>query len=290
MGKKEMVKYVLLLHVTMILVGFILFSMGTTAWAILGTLVLLGCCVLMFREGCAMGERACALKASLDHTDKAVDSGTAREAYKPSTPRKAILTCAIVPLIISLVYLGVYFTALNTQGHVYGQEGLEEALEQMETPETEGDIADPEASAAPETTVAPEGTLDPEASLAPDAGVAGDEAQEDAGITFGEWAESMSSLDMATLILRLVTFVLALPFWPVLAFWQSQYVTLSAASITLLVVYPFVWPSILYLGYLQGPKLWKHTEEAMVKGKRRAKARSRIVKKNKNPRAQKPMI
>jgi hypothetical protein len=50
-----------------------------------------------------------------------------------------------------------------------------------------------------------------------------------------------------------------------------------------------VLPAATCAGYLQGPKLWKKTEEAMAKGKRRAKARSRIVKKNK-PRVQKPQI
>jgi hypothetical protein len=75
------------------------------------------------------------------------------------------------------------------------------------------------------------------------------------------------------------------------AIWQSQYVLLTVLSVILLVVYPFVWPFMMYLGYLQGPKLWVHTEEAMAKGRRRAKARSRIFRKNnRGPREQKPLI
>ena len=53
---------------------------------------------------------------------------------------------------------------------------------------------------------------------------------------------------------------------------------------------PFILPLFQFWGYMQGPKLWKKTEQAMADGRRRAKARSRIVKKNKLPRTMKPEI
>ena len=59
--------------------------------------------------------------------------------------------------------------------------------------------------------------------------------------------------------------------------------------VLVLMVSPFVIPTFTFMGYLQGPRLWENTEKAMARGKRRAKAKSRIVKKNK-PREQKPQI
>ena len=59
---------------------------------------------------------------------------------------------------------------------------------------------------------------------------------------------------------------------------------------SVLMISPFILPLFQFWGYMQGPKLWKKTEQAMADGRRRAKARSRIVKKNKLPRTMKPEI
>ena len=60
--------------------------------------------------------------------------------------------------------------------------------------------------------------------------------------------------------------------------------------ILVLMVGPFVIPTCQFLGYLQGPKMWEKTEQAMAEGKRRAKARSRIARKKKLPKSMRPEI
>lgn len=92
-----------------------------------------------------------------------------------------------------------------------------------------------------------------------------------------------------TVVARIVAMLMALPYWPLVAWKYQTFTVLEWPIVVLLMVSPFVVPTFTYLGYLQGPKLWKKTEEAMVQGKRRAKAKSRIVKKSK-PREQKPQI
>ena len=88
---------------------------------------------------------------------------------------------------------------------------------------------------------------------------------------------------------RLAAWVLALPFWPLVAHWFETYDTLAPALVAVFLISPFVLPMATYAGYLQGPKLWAKTEKAMAEGKRRAKAKSRVVKKS-VPRQQKPEI
>ena len=74
--------------------------------------------------------------------------------------------------------------------------------------------------------------------------------------------------------------------------WHENFVDLTFDVILVLMVGPFILPVFQFLGYLQGPKFWEKTEQAMADGKRRAKARSRIVKKNKDnrPRWERPEI
>lgn len=95
--------------------------------------------------------------------------------------------------------------------------------------------------------------------------------------------------DIPTIIARIVAWLMSLPFWPAIAWKYQTFTTLEWPIILVLMVSPFVIPAVTFLGYLQGPKLWKKTEEAMAQGRRRAKAKSRIVKKNK-VRVQKPQI
>ncbi|MBE5774297.1 MAG: hypothetical protein E7337_10235 [Clostridiales bacterium] len=95
--------------------------------------------------------------------------------------------------------------------------------------------------------------------------------------------------DIPTIIARVASWLFALPYWPVIAWKYTEFTVLEWPIVLVLMVSPFVLPGFTFLGYIQGPKLWKKTEEAMAQGKRRAKAKSRIVKKNK-PREQKPEI
>ena len=92
-----------------------------------------------------------------------------------------------------------------------------------------------------------------------------------------------------TIVARIAAWLMSLPFWPAIAWKYETFTTLEWPIVLVLMVSPFVIPTVTFLGYIQGPKLWQKTEEAMAKGKRRAKAKSRIVKKNKN-REQKPQI
>lgn len=95
---------------------------------------------------------------------------------------------------------------------------------------------------------------------------------------------------IATFISRLVSWVITMPYWPIIAAWHETYEFLTTDVILVLMISPFILPLVQFAGYMQGPKLWKKTEQAMVDGRRRAKARSRIVKKNKLPRSMRPEI
>ncbi len=88
---------------------------------------------------------------------------------------------------------------------------------------------------------------------------------------------------------RVVSLIFALPFWPVLINWYETFEVLRPAIAVLLMVSPFVLPLCFYTGYMQGPRLWKRSEQAMAQGLRRAKAKSRIVRKR-VPKPQKPEI
>ena len=95
--------------------------------------------------------------------------------------------------------------------------------------------------------------------------------------------------DTPTTIARVLAWLASLPFWPFIAWKYEVFTTLEWPIVLVLMASPFVIPGFTLLGYLKGPALWKKTEEAMAQGKRRAKAKSRIVKKNKT-REQKPQI
>lgn len=88
---------------------------------------------------------------------------------------------------------------------------------------------------------------------------------------------------------RIAAWALSLPWWCLVIHWQPTFDHLTALSAAVLMVTPFVLPLCGYAGYMQGPKLWAHTEQAMKDGRRRAKARSRVVKK-KTPKPRGPEI
>lgn len=96
--------------------------------------------------------------------------------------------------------------------------------------------------------------------------------------------------DTLMFVFRLMSWVTVMPYWPIVAYWYPTFTTLTPAIVALLMVSPFFLPVIQYIGYLQGPKLWASTEQAMAKGKRRAKARSRIARKQKTVKQRGPEI
>lgn len=96
--------------------------------------------------------------------------------------------------------------------------------------------------------------------------------------------------ETAIYISRLFSMIISLPYWSVIYHWHDAFTGLGADMVIVLMAGPFIVPLCQFAGYLQGPKLWAHTEKAMAEGKRRAKARSRIVRKKKTPHSQRPEI
>ncbi len=90
--------------------------------------------------------------------------------------------------------------------------------------------------------------------------------------------------------LRLASWLLASPYWPVVLPWYSTFDRLTGVVAAVLMISPFVLPLSLFAGYMQGPKLWEKSEKAMAEGKRRAKAKSRVARKKPVPRSQRPEI
>ena len=88
---------------------------------------------------------------------------------------------------------------------------------------------------------------------------------------------------------RVLAIGMASPCLPFIAHWHEVYNVLTPDIVCVLMLSPFVLPAALFAGYMQGPKLWQKSEQAMAQGRRRAKAKSRIVKKR-TPRQQKPEI
>lgn len=88
---------------------------------------------------------------------------------------------------------------------------------------------------------------------------------------------------------RILAWVLSLPWWCLIVHWQPVFVQLTPLAAAVLMVTPFLLPLCFYIGYMQGPRLWAHTEQAMKEGRRRAKARSRVGKKR-APKQRKPEV
>ena len=94
----------------------------------------------------------------------------------------------------------------------------------------------------------------------------------------------------AALPLRVASWVAALPFWPVVLPWYNTFDRLTGVVAAVLMISPFVLPLCVFAGYLQGPKLWEKSEKAMAEGKRRARAKSRVNRRKRTPKAQRPEI
>ena len=100
---------------------------------------------------------------------------------------------------------------------------------------------------------------------------------------------SLLKVHPADMVARLVSWVLALPYWPAMLPFSQTFDRLTAPVVAVLMISPFVLPLCTFAGYMRGPKLWQNTEKAMAEGRRRAKAKARIAQKRK-PRQQKPEI
>ena len=96
--------------------------------------------------------------------------------------------------------------------------------------------------------------------------------------------------ETATVIARLVSFVFVIPYWPILSYFHPVFNVLTWDIVLLLMISPFILPAVQLFGYTKGPMMWAKTEKAMADGKRRAKARSRIVRKKRLPKNQRPEI
>lgn len=214
MGVKGIWKTNIITLCLLIFLNLFAFSFGTTAWTIIGLLLLVGAMYLSFRQGMAIGREACSILKTVNH---AMDSDSAQHAlldknyisqtWSVARGVKSIFASALIPYVAGCVY--IICTLLE--------------IEPMILPS------------------------------------------------------------------RVIAWVLALPYWPIITHWYQEFTRLEPAIVAILMVSPFVLPLCTFAGYLQGPKLWKKTEEAMAQGKRRAKAKSRIVKK-KQPKVQKPEI
>ncbi len=101
---------------------------------------------------------------------------------------------------------------------------------------------------------------------------------------------TLAGFDALALPLRLISWVLAAPYWPCVLPWTQTFDRLTPAVVAVLMISPFVLPLATFAGYMQGPRLWAKSEKAMAEGKRRAKAKSRVVRKKRTPRSQRPEI
>jgi len=101
---------------------------------------------------------------------------------------------------------------------------------------------------------------------------------------------SLLRVSPADQVLRIVSWVLAAPFWPVMLPFSQTFDHLTGWVAAVLMVSPFVLPLCIFAGYMQGPKLWAKSEKAMADGRRRARARSRVNRPKRQPRPQRPEI
>lgn len=101
---------------------------------------------------------------------------------------------------------------------------------------------------------------------------------------------SLLKLEPLILPTRLASWVLAVPFWPIVLNWYDTFDRLTPVVAAVLLITPFILPLCTFAGYMRGPKLWAKSEKAMAEGRRRAKAKSRVNRSKRAPRVQKPEI
>lgn len=103
-------------------------------------------------------------------------------------------------------------------------------------------------------------------------------------------ALSLLQVYPAYMVMRVVSWVVALPYWPVMLPFSQTFDRLTGPVVAVLMISPFMLPLCTFAGYMQGPKLWAKSEKAMSEGRRRAKAKSRVGRKKTVPRSQRPEI
>ena len=101
---------------------------------------------------------------------------------------------------------------------------------------------------------------------------------------------SLLNVENLVMPLRLISWGLAAPFWPCMLPFSQTFDRLTGWVAAVLMISPFILPLATFVGYMQRPKLSARSEKAMAEGKRRAKAKSRVVRRQRVPRAQKPEI
>lgn len=106
-------------------------------------------------------------------------------------------------------------------------------------------------------------------------------------LTLLSWRSAL--FETPATVARVAAWILSLPYWPIVMRGHEDFVQLTPDIAALLLISPFVLPLCTFAGYMQGPKLWARSEEAMRQGRRRAKARARVGKKM-APKVQKPEI
>lgn len=211
MNVTEMWRSTLAIKVLLVVLGFMVFSFGVTGlWVGIGIALLLGGCLMVFRQGQTAGHEACAVSKSVQNVglDKA-DKKMLSQMWSVSNGVRAIFAGAVFSYSINAIYIIIMLVGAPV---------------------------------------------------------------------------------MVQFVARLVSWAVTMPYWPLIAAWHETYEFLTTDIILVLMISPFILPLFQFWGYMQGPKLWKKTEQAMADGRRRAKARSRIVKKNKLPRTMKPEI
>ena len=100
-------------------------------------------------------------------------------------------------------------------------------------------------------------------------------------ISAGSAGAAEAGLTTLTQITRLLCWLFALPFLPPAMFFTESLSSLSFAVIFVLALYPLWFPCMYLIGYTGGKKQYASMEKAMIKGRRRARARSRVMKNNK---------
>lgn len=199
----------------LVLLNLALFTLGTTAWTVLGLICLAAALFIAYRQGMSFGHEACGILSTVERASdpespahNQLDPKVVAKAWRPATGVKGVFASALIPYVAGCLYI------------------------------------------------------------------------------------VCSLLNVEALILptRLLSWVLATPFWPVVLPWYQTFDKLTPVAAAVLMISPFVIPLCTFAGYMQGPKLWQKSEKAMAEGRRRAKAKSRVVRKKTKPRSQRPEI
>ena len=112
MGVSGMWKSNMVMLALMIFVNFLCMSFGTTAWLILGLLVLAGGMYLCVRQGLNMGREACAILKTVNHAQspdaapgEVLDKKYINQAWSVSRGVRGVFASALIPYLASCIYI-----------------------------------------------------------------------------------------------------------------------------------------------------------------------------------------